>query len=153
MPGLLEDARVPMGLLGEIERTQALPQEHERRFQRDMYFSPGWRDWRRDFIRNVGESPNIDPGGDYNYRLAWATGTDPEYHAPSGSYHGMSSAEMPPPFKRAPLKATDHPTAWKEGFYRRFGFDPDAVPSDRWPKEAMEFAQGAVKEQLGLLAP
>jgi hypothetical protein len=124
--------RVPTDLLGEIWKTQTLPPVQEQQFQRDMIFAPGWRDWRRDFMRNVGGPPNTDPGGDYNYRLAWASGTDPGFHEPSNSYHGLSTAEMPPPFAPAPLKAGDHPTAWKEGFMNAFGFDPDTVPVDQW---------------------
>lgn len=116
-----------------------LPDDKEAQFQRDLHFAPGWRDWRRDFMRDVGMAPNTDLGGDYNYRLAWATRADPQYHEPSDSYHGMSRTEMPPPYAPADLKAQDHPTMWKQQFMELFGFDPDAAEPGDWTQEAVDF--------------
>ena len=121
---------------GLLEFTSArLPQDLEDTFQRDMMFAPGWSNWRRDFIRHVGGAPNTDPGGDYNYRLAWLAGAAPEYHAPSDSYHGLSSAAIPPYAEPLGLKAPDHPTMWKEEFLQKHGFDPDERDAP-WTKES-----------------
>tara|TARA_S200002703_G_C3785892_1_gene242276 strand:+ start:1399 stop:1800 length:402 start_codon:yes stop_codon:yes gene_type:complete len=113
-----------------------LPPAQEQAFQRDMQFGPGWSNWRRDFINNVGQQPNTDPGGDYNYRAAWLAGARPEYHAPSNSYHGMSSAMVPPYKDPVNFKSPDHPTMWKEKFMRQYGFDPDA-PNAPWTEESV----------------
>lgn len=136
--------RVPTGRLSELLTNNApLPPPYEQQFQRDLQFAPGWRDWRRDFIRSEGSEPNTDPGGDYNYRLAWATGADPEYHAASNSFHGVSEAVVPPR-QPIPLKSSGHPTEWKAKFFNEFGFDPDVVPVEQWRPEQLAFAQQEV---------
>lgn len=126
-----------------------LPPEQEQAFQRDMVFAPGWRQWRNDFIKHVGGPPNTDPGGDYNYRLAWMSGAAPQYHAPSDAYHGMSSAELPPYRDPVHLKQPDHPTMWKEAFYQKYGFDPDEQGAP-WTKESARGLLGFLKK-TGLL--
>lgn len=90
-------------------------------FQQDMQFAPGYRDWRIGFARQYGEPPNTDPGGDYDYRTAWAAGVKPEL-AHDGTLHWASST----PGGRM-LKAGNHPTHWKEIFMRQFGVDPDGA--------------------------
>jgi len=120
---------------GLLEYSASLSPEDEAAFQRDMQFAPGWSDWRRDFIKNFGSEPNTAPGGDYNYRLAWLSGATPEYHEPSNSFHGMSSATIPPYDEPVNFKAEDHPTMWKESFMREYGFDPDD-PNAEWTEES-----------------
>ena len=115
--------------------SKPLPAAQEQQFQTDMQFGPGWSNWRRDFQRDVGQQPNTDPGGDYNYRAAWLSGAKPEFHEPSNSYHGMSSALVPPYADPVNLKAPDHPTMWKESFMQEHGFDPDATDAP-WTEEA-----------------
>lgn len=115
-----------------------LSPELEQDFQRDMQFAPGWSDWRRDFIKNVGKPPNIDPGGDYNYRLAWLSGKKPELDPGTGEVHGFSTVELPPFKEPVELKAINHPTMWKEDFMQRFRANPDLV------------AQGVEQKQPGM---
>lgn len=123
--------------MSRLLKGEALTDQEETAFQRDMFFAPGWRDWRRDFIKGAGGPPNLDAGGDYNYRLAWALGAKPEYHEPSDAYHGMSSAEVPPYRDPVNFKSDNHPTMWKEDFYREFGFDPDANDAP-WTEESAQ---------------
>lgn len=94
-------------------------------FQRDMQFAPGYRDWRIEFARRFGDQPNIEPGGDYDYRTAWANGIKPEVYSADGTYHWGSTT----PAGRM-LKAPEHPTDWMQNFVDRFGDDPnDASPA------------------------
>lgn len=104
------------------------PQE-EAAFQRDMQFAGPWGDWRRDFKNRFGGEPNIQPGGDYNYRMAWRYGANPVPDKHDGGHlHGWSSTNVPP-YGAMPLKSADHPTAWMETFMQRFGVDPhEATP-------------------------
>ncbi len=122
------------GSLRHTTATQALPGGLEQQFQRDMIFAPGWRDWRRDFIKNVGGPPNTDPGGDYNYRLAWLAGATPELDPGTGEVHGFSSTALPPFKDAVNLKADNHPTMWKEDFMQQFGANPDLVARGEQPK-------------------
>ena len=99
----------------------------ENQFQTDMMFAPGWRDWRKQFIDRVGGSPNTDPGGDYNYRLAWMSGARPDYDPGTKEVHGFSQTPFPPFREPLKLKAANHPTMWKQDFMERFGANPDIV--------------------------
>ncbi len=118
-----------------------LPQEQESLFQRDMLLAPGWRDWRRDFMRTQGGPPNTDPGGDYNYRAAWKYGATPQMSS-DGTFHGMSQVTAPPFADPVPLKQSGHPTEWKQFFYEQFGKDPDLLtPEDVTPEIQLFFSQ------------
>ena len=113
--------------------------ESEQRFQLALMSQPGWRDWYRGFIAKVGQKPNLDPGGDYDYRRAYSYGAVPELDPVSGDYHGLSAITAPPYAEALPLKAGDHPTAWMETFMRVFGVDPRAVPPDQVTPEMVSF--------------
>ena len=114
---------------------QALPAQQENQFQQDLFMAPGWRDWRRDFMRTQGGPPNVEPGGDYNYRLAWLLGAQPQLDQASGTFHGLSSAEASPYAKPFSLKSPNHPTAWMEGFMQKFGQDPNMLGPNDWNPE------------------
>ena len=124
--------------------------ELEDQFQRDMILAPGWRDWRRGFIAREGVEPSIAPGGDYNYRLAWLSGATPEMDPGSGEVHGFSSADFPPFKDPIPLKAEDHPTAWKEGFLKKFNANPDvAAREGQLTPEMARYLVNAVMPKFG----
>jgi hypothetical protein len=101
-----------------------LPRTLESDFNRDMQFAPGWSDWRKGFIDRYGEPPNTSPGGDYNYRMAWADGQTPSIDPGSGEYHGGSIANLGP-MNPVELKAGYHPTKWKQDYMEKFGTNPD----------------------------
>ena len=118
-------------------------------FQRDMHFAPGWREWRRDFIKNVGGQPNTEPGGDYNYRLAWLSGATPETDPGTGEVHGFSSARIPPFKDPVGLKSDNHPTMWKETFMKKFQANPDVVSREGTATPEMkEFINDQVRQSL-----
>jgi hypothetical protein len=121
-----------------------LDEDQERLFLRDLYFAPGWRDWRRGFMDDVGGPPNVSPGGDYNYRLAWQAGAVPQRDPASGAFHGLSSARVPPYKDPVPLKREDHPTAWKEAFWKTFGANPDLLPAEKWTPEMKNWFEQSV---------
>lgn len=123
----------------------SLPPQAEKQFQQSMYEEPGWRDWRRDYMRTFREQPNLSPGGNYNYRLAWSLGARPEMDPASGTFHGLSSALMSPRAEPVPIKAPDHQTMWKEHFMRRFNANPDLLPQDQWTPEMAAMAYEATK--------
>ncbi len=131
------------GLSSLTVAPQTLSPENEMAFQRDMQFAPGWRDWRRDFHNSYGQMPNIEPGGDYDYRRAWLYGAAPQFDPVSGTHHGLSAVQAAPYAEPLPLKTPDHPTAWMETFMRQFGVDPRAVaPADVTP-EMVEFLRAS----------
>ena len=101
-----------------------LPGELEEKFQTDLQFAPGWSDWRKGFVKNVGQNPNTEPGGDYNYRMAWLAGETPKLDPGTGEYHGNSVTTVPPA-NPIELKAENHPTAWKQKYMERFQTNPD----------------------------
>lgn len=113
--------------------------DSEQRFQRDLYFAPGWRDWRRGFINEVGSPPNVAPGGDYDYRRAWLHGATPQMDPVSGAFHGLSAVAAPPYAEPLPLKSPDHPTAWMETFMQVFGVDPRVVRPEEVTPAMIEF--------------
>ena len=123
-------ATQPHGKPGSLTHTTAfnrLSPDLENQFQTDMMFAPGWRDWRKQFIGRVGGPPNTDPGGDYNYRLAWMSGAKPGYDPGSREIHGFTQADYPPFREPVRFKAMNHPTMWKQDFSERFGANPDVV--------------------------
>lgn len=140
--------------------------EEEAAFQRDMAMAGPWGNWRRDFKARFGGEPNIAPGGDYNYRMAWRHGAAPQpYEHDQGHYHGFSSAAVPP-YGYLPLKAQGHPTAWMEKFMQHFGVDPhEATPEQMQeakrlgilPQQIPGFAAGGLydvgEEEAVQLAP
>lgn len=124
----------------------------EERFQRDLQFAPGWRDWRRGFMERSGGAPNVDPGGDYDYRRAWMYGVTPSVDPGSGEYHGLSSTGTAPPPYAEPisLKAVNHPTAWMEAFMQAFtdpatgqGIDPGIIHQDQVTPAMTAFMRAA----------
>lgn len=132
-------------ILAAILKGGGLPPTQENQFQQSMFMEPGWRDWRRDFMRSYGgQQPNTAPGGDYNYRLAWALGAKPQLDPASGTFHGLSSAEMSPRAQPVDLKAPNHPTAWKETFMRKFDQNPDMV--EQWTPDMAAMAFGNLKK-------
>ena len=137
MPGLAE--MLSDGMPAKLNRGEWSP-ELESNFNRDMQFAPGWRDWRREFIEREGVAPNTDPGGDYNYRLAYLAGATPGLDPGTGETHGHSRAIMPPYKDPVDLKAGNHPTAWKETFMQMFGKNPDiAIEANQLTPEMSEF--------------
>jgi hypothetical protein len=132
-----------------LDNSAFLPKEQELLFQRDMMFAPGWSDWRRGFERDYGQYPNTDPGGDYNYRAAWALGAVPEINQHDGRYHGFSQAEMPPYAQPVPLKQGGPPTEWKQKFMEKFGADPDGV--ELYSPEMLAFLRDLIDSQMPLV--
>ena len=125
-----------------------LSPESENEFQRDLQFAPGWRDWRRGFERSFGVYPDTEPGGDYNYRLAWMSGARPEVEPSSGDFHGLSDAIVPPFQNPIQLKAGDHPTRWKGEFMNKFGVNPDLMPLEQYSPEMRAFLDEKTRREL-----
>ena len=65
-------------------------------------------------MNNVVNDPN------YDYRLAWLRGEQPQINQYDGRYHWASKTQ-----KGEWLKSPQHPTAWKEIFMEQTGDDPD----------------------------
>ena len=105
-----------------------LPPEQEQQFQTFMAFDPSVRQWRSGFAGRYGEQPNIEPGGNYDYRTAVKHGVVPQPSDTDGGMpHWPSQVEAPPYAAPIPLKAGDHPTMWKQEFMTQFGADPDQL--------------------------
>ena len=79
-------------------------------------------DWFKEFVNEYKEEPDLNTS-DYDYRKAFMMGIAPERDPyDQNRYHWASSTstgEM--------LKASDHPTAWKEFFMRDYGYNPDEL--------------------------
>lgn len=120
--------------------------ESEQRFQLAMMSQPGWRDWYRGFMAHFGGRPNLDPGGDYDYRRAFMYGAVPQVDPGSGEYHGLSTTGYaPPPYREPlPLKAPDHATAWMEEFMQRFGIDPGVITAEQVQPAMIDFMRSQV---------
>lgn len=115
---------MPNALLTMFAPTR-LPPAQENAFMRDMYFAPGYRDWRRDYMNQWGEAPNLnDPG--YDYRGAWAANLPPQPYVPDGGHYHWDS--QTPAGKD--LKAPDHPTRWMQTFMDTYGVDPNEAPPE-----------------------
>lgn len=99
-----------------------LSSAEEKKFQEWMNSNPRVLQWRKEFIREYGEEPNID-NSNYDYRKAWKNGVVPEPDQyDNNRLHWSSSTQS-----GEMLKADDHPTAWKEYFMRETGKNPDAI--------------------------
>lgn len=92
--------------------------------------------WFQEFKSQYKEEPDLNTR-DYDYRAAWKAGIKPERDPYDGNrYHWPSSLPT-----GQMLKAPDHPTAWKEGFMRHTGQNPDALglrdqgQADQWLKQ------------------
>lgn len=92
-------------------------------------------------MREMGGPPNVDPGGDYDYRKAWLYGATPQLDPVSGTYHGVSAVEAPPYAQPLHLKSADHPTAWMEAFMQLFGVDPRTVQPEQITPQMVDFVR------------
>ena len=96
-------------------------------FKSWMLTNPKVKAWRKQFIEEYGEEPQIEDSG-YDYVGAWQSGIEPEpnpdHILKSGepAYHwGSIGAEG------QDLKAEDHPTRWKSDFMKKTGWNPDSM--------------------------
>jgi hypothetical protein len=79
--------------------------------------------WYKEFAKNYGGPPSLDPTGDYNYVQAYRAGIEPErykydknrYHWPSGTDQGVA------------LKSENHPTMWAQHFMEQTNVDPYSI--------------------------
>lgn len=149
---MFEPKRKPaMSLADVVSNQHPLPAAQEQQFQQAMYFQPGWRDWYRDFENARGRPPNIEPGGDYNYRLAWLNGADPQFHPESGTYHGTSEATVPP-MGDVELKSGNHPTRWMADFTTKYGTVPEEITPEMVTPDMQRFASSGAIPSLGGLS-
>jgi hypothetical protein len=94
-----------------------LSAEEETKFQGDFRKSPFYQE----FEQRYNEPPDLE--GDYDYRGWWKdSGLKAERSPHDGTLHGPSRTST-----GKWLKAPDHPTAWKEDYFQKYGVDPDAV--------------------------
>jgi hypothetical protein len=110
--------------IGGKPKTMPWDAAREQQFQAAMQTQSPYADWSRQFRQKYGEQPNLnDP--QYNYRLAYALGAQPQAYAHDpGMMHWSSATPVAPYAEPAYLKGPDHPTRWMETFMRRYGVDP-----------------------------
>jgi hypothetical protein len=112
-------------------QAKALPwgPEREQQFQAAMTSAP-YADWSRQFQARYGQRPDLDDP-DYNYRLAYALGVQPQAYAHDpGLMHWSSAAPVPPYAQPAELKSAGHDTKWMERFMTLYGVDPHEAGPD-----------------------
>lgn len=117
--------------IGGRPMTMPWGQTREQEFQTAMQTRSPYADWAREFQKRFGEQPNLnDP--EYNYRLAWSLGAQPQRYAhDNNAYHWTSSQPVAPYAEPADLKGPNHPTRWMETFMQRYGVDPHEASSSQ----------------------
>ena len=114
----------------EVEETtpsgsSALQPEEEVQFQEFMQTNPDVQAWRKQYVEEYGEEPQID-ASEYDYRGAWKAGLTPKpnskHKVKSGedAYHWGSLG-----IGGVDLKSEDHPTRWKSDYMTITGKNPD----------------------------
>jgi hypothetical protein len=117
--------------VGGQSKTMPWGQDREQQFQQDMRQTPPYSDWNRQFQAKYHEQPNLDDP-QYNYRLAYALGEQPQSYAHDpGMMHWSSAAPVAPYRDAASLKGPNHPTLWMEHFMQRYGTDPHEANADQ----------------------
>lgn len=117
--------------VGGQQKTMPWGQQREQEFQGAMATQPPYSDWNAQFRQRYGERPNLnDP--QYNYRLAYALGEQPQAYAHDpGMMHWNSAAPVAPYNEPADLKSQNHQTRWMETFMRTYGMDPHEAGAEQ----------------------
>ena len=117
--------------VGGQEKTMPWGQQREQEFQGAMAGQPPYSDWNAQFRQRYGEAPNLDDPT-YNYRLAYALGSQPQaYVHDPGMMHWSSAAPVPPYAEPADLKGANHQTKWMQAFMDRYGMDPHEAGTEQ----------------------
>jgi len=96
-------------------------------FQNWFTTNPNVQAWRKQFIEEYGEEPNIN-NSNYDYIGAWRAGVEPtpnkDHLLKNGepAYHWGSIG-----LEGKDLKSKDHPTRWKSDYMKKTGVNPDSI--------------------------
>lgn len=116
--------------VGGQRKTMPWGPEREQQFQTAMS-QPPYSDWQQQFQQRYGERPDLNEPN-YNYRLAYALGVQPqEYSHDPGMMHWSSAAPVAPYNEPADLKGANHQTLWMEHFMRTYGTDPHEASAEQ----------------------